>query len=59
MGHGFRVLFSYIKRFVCFIKGLFNKEKKEEVIENNDDEYDDEEEYEERPGIIERIRLFF
>lgn len=59
MGHGFRVLFSYIKRFVCFIKGLFNKEKKEEVIENNDDEYDDEEEYEERVGIIERIKVFF
>ncbi|HIZ88597.1 MAG TPA: DNA translocase FtsK [Candidatus Mucispirillum faecigallinarum] len=59
MGHGFRVLFSYIKRFVCFVKGLFNKEKKEEIVENNDDEYDDEEEYEERVGIIERIRAFF
>ena len=60
MGHGFRMLFAYIKKFVLFIKGLFNKEnKKEEYIEEDDEEINDDEEYEERPSLIERIKSLF
>lgn len=60
MGHGFRMLFAYIKKFVLFIKGLFNKEnKKEEYIEEDDEEINDDEEYEERPSLIERIKALF
>lgn len=60
MGHGFRMLFAYIKKFVLFIKGLFNKEnKKEEYIEEYDEEINDDEEYEERPSLIEKIKSLF
>ncbi len=50
MGHGFRMLFTYLKKFVLFIRGLFNKDnEKEEYIE----------EYEEKPSLIERIKSLF
>lgn len=36
MGYGFRMLFTYIKKFILFIKSLFNREnKKEEYIEDD------------------------
>lgn len=60
MGHGFRMLFAYIKKFVLFIKGLFNKEnKKEEENIEEDEEINDDEEYEEKPSLIERIKSLF
>lgn len=60
MGHGFRILFAYIKKFILFIKGLFNKEnKKEEYIEEDDEEILDDEEYEEKPSLIEKIKSLF
>lgn len=59
MGHGFRMLFAYIKKFVLFIKGLFNKENKKEEYIEEDDEINDDEEYEERPSLIEKIKSLF
>ncbi len=54
MGYGFRMLFTYIKKFILFIKSLFNREnKKEEYIE------DDKEIYEEKPSLIKRITSLF
>lgn len=59
MGYGFKMLFVYIKKFVLFIKGLFDKEnKKEEYIEEYE-EISDDEEYEEKPSLIERIKSLF
>lgn len=59
MGYGFKMLFVYIKKFVLFIKGLFDKEnKKEEYIEEYD-EISDDEEYEEKPSLIERMKSLF
>lgn len=46
MGHGFRMLFTYLKKFVLFIRGLFNKDNEKE-------------EYEEKPSLIERIKSLF
>lgn len=60
MGDGFRMLFTYLKKFLLFIRGLFNKEnKKEEYIEEDDEEINDDEEYEEKPSLIERIKSLF
>lgn len=60
MGHGFRMLFTYLKKFVLFIRGLFNKDnEKEEYIEEYDEEVNDDEEYEEKPSLIERIKSLF
>ncbi len=64
MGHGFRILFAYIKKFILFIKGLFNKENKEKHIEENeeyieDEKISDDEEYEEKLSLIERIKSLF
>ena len=63
MGHGFRILFMYIKRFILFIKGIFNKESKntESIKEEYGEELDDEEydEYEEKPSLMEKIKSFF
>ncbi len=55
MGYGFRMLFTYIKKFILFIKSLFNREnkKEEEYIEDDKEIYD--EEYEEKPSLIKRI----
>lgn len=59
MGYGFKMLFVYIKKFMLFIKGLFDKEnKKEEYIEEYD-EISDDEEYEEKPSLIERMKSLF
>lgn len=58
MGHGFRMLFTYIKNFILFIKGLFNKEEKKEEYIEGDEEIDDEE-YEEKPSILDRIKSLF
>ncbi len=58
MGYGFRMLFTYIKKFILFIKSLFNREnKKEEYIEDDKEIYD--EEYEEKPSLIKRITSLF
>ena len=58
MGYGFRMLFTYIKKFILFIKSLFNREnKKEEYIEDNKKIYD--KEYEEKPSLINRITSLF
>ena len=59
MGHGFRMLFAYIKKAALFIKGLFNKENKKEEYIEEDEEINDDEEYEERPSLIERIKSLF
>ena len=59
MGHGFRMLFAYIKKAALFIKGLFNKKNEKEEYIEEDEEINDDEEYEERPSLIERIKLFF
>ena len=58
MGYGFRMLFTYIKKFILFIKSLFNREnKKEEYIEDDKEIYD--KEYEEKPSLINRITSLF
>ena len=58
MGYGFRMLFKYIKKFILFIKSLFNREnKKEEYIEDDKEIYD--KEYEEKPSLINRITSLF
>ncbi|WP_242347207.1 DNA translocase FtsK [Mucispirillum schaedleri] len=58
MGYGFRMLFTYIKKFILFVKSLFNREnKKEEYIEDDKEIYD--EEYEEKPSLIKRITSLF
>ncbi len=58
MGYGFRMLFTYIKKFILFIKSLFNREnKKEEYIEDDKEIYD--KEYEEKPSLIKRITSLF
>ncbi len=58
MGYGFRMLFTYIKKFILFIKSLFNREnKKEEYIEDDKEIYD--KEYEEKPSLIKRIASLF
>ncbi len=58
MGYGFRMLFTYIKKFILFIKSLFNREnKKEEYIEDDKEIYD--EKYEEKPSLIKRITSLF
>lgn len=60
MSYGFKMLFVYIKKFVLFIKGLFNKEnKKEEEYIEEYEEISDDEEYEEKPSLIERIKSLF
>lgn len=59
MGHGFRMLFAYIKKAALFIKGLFNKKNEKEEYIEEDEEISDDEEYEEKPSLIERIKLFF
>ena len=58
MGYGFRMLFTYIKKFILFIKSLFNREnKKEEYIADDKEIYD--KEYEEKPSLINRITSLF
>ena len=58
MGYGFRMLFTYIKKFILFIKSLFNREnKKEEYLEDDKEIYD--KEYEEKPSLINRITSLF
>ncbi len=58
MGYGFRMLFTYIKKFILFIKSLFNREnKKKEYIEDDKEIYD--KEYEEKPSLINRITSLF
>ncbi len=58
MGYGFRMLFTYIKKFILFIKSLFNREnKEEEYIEDDKEIYD--KEYEEKPSLINRITSLF
>lgn len=60
MSYGFKMLFVYIKKFVLFIKGLFDKEnKKEEEYIEEYEEISDDEEYEEKPSLIERIKSLF
>ncbi len=52
------MLFTYIKKFILFIKSLFNREnKKEEYIEDDKEIYD--KEYEEKPSLINRITSLF
>lgn len=57
MGHGFRMLFGYIKKFILLVKGIFNKEDKKEIV--GDDNEINNEEYEEKPSYIERVQSFF
>ncbi|MDE7316004.1 MAG: DNA translocase FtsK 4TM domain-containing protein, partial [Mucispirillum sp.] len=59
MGYGFKMLFVYIKKFVLFIKGFFDKENKKEEYTEEYDEINDDEEYEEKPSLIERVKSLF
>lgn len=53
MGHGFRVLFTYIKAFIAVIKNIFSSKKESEEYEIYEHEEIDEE------GIKKKINSFF